>query len=76
MRTGAAAERRFGVAPFLGHGIDRDAVAGLGIAEVDDGRRLVIADLDQGRRGDRLLEGLGHDGSYMLAGIRDRAGER
>ena len=69
-------ERRLGVAPFLGHGVDRDAVAGLAVAEVDDGRGLVIADLDQGRGRDRLLEGLGHDRRDMLAREGDVARQR
>ena len=50
--------------------VDRDAVAGLRIVEVGDGRRLVIVDLDQRCRRGRLLESLGDHGGDMLAGER------
>ncbi|TIT50815.1 MAG: hypothetical protein E5W64_12070, partial [Mesorhizobium sp.] len=40
--------------------MDGDAVAGLAVAEVDDGRRLVVADLDHRRGGHGLLEGLAY----------------
>ncbi len=76
MRTGAAAKAASASPHSLVIASIGDAVAGLGVAEVGDGRRFVIADLDQGRRRDRLLESLGNHGRDMLAAEGDVARQR